>query len=194
MSGKKGFGRTPARHMVAGVPMTVREAAEMLGITESALRHQQSNHPGVSLDYIVRQYREGWINRGVRPPEKHYVRGEWITEEEAAVKYGGTKQMYKYWRAKHRQPDGRIGTLAMAVDYYTGVTPRLPKGRQPRIHVVHGKPLTLYQAAEKLGCTPARLYQIMWRDHIGLAAAMRKAEQLDRRRAEREILRILNGE
>lgn len=166
----------------------------MLGISEIAIRDQMSRHRGTSLDFIVRQYREGWFGKGTRSPEKHLVRGEWITVAEAAAKYGGTKGGLNHWRYKHRQPNGQIGTLAAAVDARTGVTPRARTGRKPQVYQVNGKPMTLADAACRLGCSPQRLDQIMRREGCGLATAMKKAEQLDRQRAEREILRILNGE
>ncbi len=101
-----GQGRA-ARHMVDGRWMTIKDAAEMLGVTMMAIylwrfRHRKPDGSMPSLAETVAAYRSGEVKRSGKLPKQHRVAGKLMTMREAAEMMGvsyNTMQLYTY---KHR--------------------------------------------------------------------------------------------
>lgn len=104
------------RHMVGGRWMTVRQAAEMLGVTVTALRDYLYSHRQPdgrqSLALAVEAYRSGAVLRGGKSPVQHRVGRKTMTCAEAAEMLGVNVQTLRTYMCTHR------ATLAQAIRYY----------------------------------------------------------------------------
>lgn len=188
--------RPPDRHPIDGREMTVGEIAEMLGTTIQALRVRRSNMGGVSYQTIVDMFRANMLQTRTDRWNRHFVEGRWITVADAAEMVGVKQKSIREWRATHRHQDGTPGTLAEAVAYYrqyqTGERTRY-HGRKAKVYRVGKRRLTIYEAARECGSTPNALRQSMRKYRRTLGEAMQHAGQVRQRKAELEILRILEG-
>ena len=86
-----GQGKRAGRHFVEGRWMTVRQAAEMLGVSMNALyqwlrNHRHGDGSPARLAEAVAAYREKRVVRGGSEPQRHRVGGRQMTVAEAAVK------------------------------------------------------------------------------------------------------------
>lgn len=182
-------------HIVDGQQMTVPEIAEMLGITESALYQRKSNLHGCSYQVIVDMYRENQFERRDDRWERHMVDGQWITVKEAAEMCGVKPKSIREWRFQNKKR-GKMPTLAEAVEHFrkyrTGEVKRY-KGSVGVKHIVHGRRMTVKQAAERYGTTKRALYHSMSTYGRSLDAAVRHVEKLQLDRAQKEIMTILGG-
>ena len=68
-----------------------------------------------------------------------------------------------------------------------------PPGRPSKLHRVNGQMVTMRQAADEIGCTAHALRSQMRDHHISLEEAVRRVEALNRKRAAKQIMEILEG-
>lgn len=111
-----GQGRA-ARYMVDGRWITIRQAAEMLGITVTALRdylysHRQPDGRPATLAEAVDAYRSGAVRHGGHPPRLHRVGRRIMTQAEAAEMLGINVNAVRMHMSKHK------ATLAQTIKYY----------------------------------------------------------------------------
>jgi predicted transcriptional regulator len=105
------------RHMVDGCWMTVRQAAEILGVTVTALRsylysHRQPDGRPATLAEAVDVYRSGAVRHGGHPPRLHRVGRRMMTQAEAAEMLGINVNTVQCHMSKHK------ATLAQTIKYY----------------------------------------------------------------------------
>lgn len=127
---------------------------------------------------------------------KHLVHGEWMTRQECADRLGVSYSAVRDYQLYHRQPDGKPGLLVTAYDHYRAVADGQVKrypGRQPKRHRIHGRLMTTRQACEAAGVDVQSVWVMIHRRGLSVEAAVDRCEQLAKRRAEREILRIIYG-
>ena len=111
-----GQGRA-ARYMVDGRWMTIRDAAQMLGVTRRAIclwRFKRKRPDGSlpSLAEAVAAYRSGEVRNRGKQPKRHRVAGKLMTMREAAEMVGVSYAAMQLYTYKHRC------SLAKAVKYY----------------------------------------------------------------------------
>ena len=111
-----GQGRSD-RHMIDGRWMTVRQAAEMLSVTVSALRsylysHRQPDGRPATLAEAVEVYRSGAVRHGGHPPRLHRVGCRMMTQAEADEMLGINVNAVRMHMSKHK------ATLAQTIKYY----------------------------------------------------------------------------
>jgi predicted transcriptional regulator len=105
------------RHMIGRRWMTVRQAAEMLGITVTALRdymwyHRQPDGRPATLAEAVEAYRSRAVSQGGKAPVQHRVGRKTMTCAEAADMLGVNVQTLRAYMCTHR------ATLAQTIKYY----------------------------------------------------------------------------
>lgn len=136
------------------------------------------------------------MNRPGPKPTRYPVYGEWLSIGELAARLGVSYEALRLYRSRHRDRDGRPPDLEAVCEHYravqAGTIPCRP-GRAPKRHRVNGRLMTIAEAAEALGVARHVLACHMSRHRCGLARAYHDIENLQARRAEREILRILQG-
>lgn len=131
-----------------------------------------------------------------RGPDKHMVHGMWMTEAEAEERLHRSRITIQQWRYRHRRPNGKPALLVEAWDYYADVNAgRMQQhiGRPPK-HKYKGRPAHVTQVAKRLGIPAGTLYSHLHNHRGGLDAAVKYYEAKRQKRAEAEILRIINGE
>ena len=106
-----------ARHMVDGKWMTVRQAAEMLGVSVTALKdwmysHKQTDGQPAMLADAVRAYREKRVTHGGSQAAAHRVGKQTMTAREAAEKLGVSVNAVRLHMYKHKT------SLAATIRYY----------------------------------------------------------------------------
>lgn len=191
--------KTGARHDVDGKRMTVPEIAEMLGVSTQGLYTQKARRKGMSMQRIVDMYRSGEIGIRTKPAALHCVHGEWMTIAQAAAMVGTTIKGMETWRSKHRDANGRRALVETAVDHYKAVQAGHIKthvGRPGtgRRYWVHGRKMTIADASAKMGLPEASIRQYVYRHKCNVQRACDQLLALKQERAEREIMKILNGE
>ena len=105
------------RHMIGGRWMTVRQAAEMLGVPRSTIQsyiysHRQPDGRPATLAEAVDAYRSGAVKHGGHPPRLHRVGRRMMTTFEAADMLGVNVQTLRTYMSKHK------ATLAQTIKYY----------------------------------------------------------------------------
>ena len=107
-----------ARYMVDGRWMTIRDVAQMLGVTTKAIymwrfKHRKPDGSLPGLAEVVAAYRSGAVvrHRG-KKPKQHMVGGKLMTMREAAGMVGVSYYAMQLYVYKHRCSVGR------AVKYY----------------------------------------------------------------------------
>ena len=105
------------RHMVDGRWMSIRQAAEMLGVTVTALRdylysHRQPDGRTATLAEAVEAYRSGAVRHGGKAPRPHRVGRRMMTQAEAAEMLGINVNAVRTYMCTHR------ATLAQTIKYY----------------------------------------------------------------------------
>ena len=105
------------RHMVDGRWMSIRQAAEMLGLPVTTLQsylysHRQPDGRPATLAEAVDVYRSGAVKHGGRPPSLHRVGRRMMTQAEAAEMLGVTLNAVRMHMSKHK------ATLAQTIKYY----------------------------------------------------------------------------
>ena len=130
---------------------------------------------------------------------RHCVHGEWMTIREAAERLGISKQAIRHWRERHRHPDGSLGLVEEAWDWYTGrASGAIPdsRGREPVRYPYRGELLSVPEVSDRTGIQTNRLYNMMNWHHCDLEAAVKRIDALDRKReinrATRKIMEIIN--
>ena len=111
-----GQGRSD-RHMVDGRWITVRQAAEMLSVTVTALRsylysHRQPDGRPATLAEAVDAYRSRAVRHGGHPPRLHRVGRRMMTQAEAAEMLGIDVNAVRCHMSRHKT------TLAQTMRYY----------------------------------------------------------------------------
>ena len=105
------------RHMIDGRWMTVRQAAEMLSVTVTALRgylysHRQPDGRPATLAEAVDVCRSGAVRHGGHPPRLHRVGRRMMTQAEATEMLGINVNTVRRHMSKHK------ATLAQTIKYY----------------------------------------------------------------------------
>jgi predicted transcriptional regulator len=105
------------RHMVDGRWMSIRQAAEMLGLPVTTIRsylysHRQPDGRPATLAEAVEAYRSGTVKIGGHPPKLHRVGRRMMTQAEAAEMLGINVNAVRMYMSKHR------ATLAQTIRYY----------------------------------------------------------------------------
>lgn len=105
------------RHMVDGRWITIRQAAEMLGLSFAALQsylyaHRQPDGRPATLAEAVEAYRSGAVKHGGHPPRLHRVGRRMMTQAEAAEMLGIDVNTVRCHMSKHK------ATLAQTIRYY----------------------------------------------------------------------------
>lgn len=128
-------------------------------------------------------------------PATHLVHGEWITVQQAADRLGVSVQTIYNWCSLHRREDG---SRALLVDYWDwamrwrrGEIPRRP-GQCGRTYWVHGKQLTMKQAARKAGVSYKALHCHIQRTGCTVNSAVKHYERRAIQRAVNEIMAVIN--
>lgn len=174
--------------MIDGVPMTIDQIADLLGVTKHALVVRRSNMGGCSYQLIVNMYRDNRFETKHDRGPRHLVGGEWITVKEAARRVGVQPDILTRYMKAHGV------TLAEAVAHYrkyqTGELARWP-GRAPRTYYVNGHLLTIRQAAEKYHTTENSLRMYIFKHKCSLQTAVRQLEERRKKQAEKDIMKIL---
>ena len=111
-----GQGRS-ARYMVDGRWMTIKDVAQMLGVTRSAIRKWRfkRKRPDGSLPSLaetVAAYRSGEVRHYGKQPKQHRVAGKLMTMREAAEMVGVNYSAMQLYTYTHRC------SVAKAVKYY----------------------------------------------------------------------------
>ena len=128
------------------------------------------------------------MKRG-RKPDRQLVDGEWMTINQLAKKLGRDPRTISY----HLRNYPGMSFQRLADRYRAGEVVRGGgKGRTPVVHQVHGRGMTVQQAAEAYGFTTAALYAHMDASTgRTLEEAVDLMEDLRDKRAERNILNII---
>lgn len=105
------------RHMVDGRWMTVRQAAEMLGIRMNTLydwmvKHRRADGRPARLADAVDAYRSGLVKHGGKLPVQHRVGGRTMTTFEAADKLGISVKTLRLHMSRKK------ASLASTIRYY----------------------------------------------------------------------------
>ena len=179
-------------HDVDGRKMTVNEAAEMLGVSASTIRCRMSKRK-CSLQTVVRLYRENALRRGSGRHETHRVDGQWKTVREVAESLGVTSSALQNWRFRHKDAQGRQPTLEAAAAAYRAGQVQNGGHVEKKLYWVHGRRMTMPEAAKRFGVTVHALKYHMYRRGKTLQGAVDRIMALKSRRAERKILKILKG-
>jgi transposase len=112
-----GQGRA-ARYMVGGKWMTIRDAAEMLGVTVNAIRmwmyrHRHMDGSQSTLSEAIAAYRDGRVTRQRgRVAVQYYVGRKPMTIQDAADMLGVSRNCIQLYMHRHRC------SLARAVKFY----------------------------------------------------------------------------
>lgn len=182
--------RAEKKHLVDGEWITVRQAAEMLGLTRQQI-YNQIHHKKCGLQVIVNMVRENLVLNGGASGQRHMVEGKWMTPRQAAEMLGVQRKAMDDWRYRHRHADGSWATLAEAVAAYRSGEVR-PGGRRPPVlHRVGRKMMTVREAAEMLGVSENAIRCYMCVHRATLAQTVRHYERRKVKRAEKEIMGIL---
>lgn len=185
-------GKAQKRHLVDGREMTVAEIAEMLGITQNALRVRRSRLGGASYQTIVNMYRDNAI--GSDRCYRYMVDGRWMTTGQIADMLGVKAHTISTWRYQNK------GSMADAIAWFrqlqTGERKRYPDagGRTPKQYRVRGRDYTVPSVAEKYGVSRQSVRQCLARRGGDMGAVLRFYQDKARkkqRRAEDEIMRVL---
>ena len=178
------------RIWIEGKQMTLKEIAEMIGVTREQLYRYHTNHQA-SYGAIVRWWRDGLVRfgpkRGMRPAV-HMVDGRWMTDQEIAKMVRVNVQSIRNYCSTHQC------LRAEAAQYYkeinAGIRKRYP-GAKPLKHKVYGKWMTEYEAAEKYRTKCGTLRAYRYKHGCSLDTAVRGLEARRQRRAERDLMEIL---
>ena len=105
------------RHMVDGRWMSIRQAAEMLGVPLSTLQsylysHRQPDGRPATLAEAVDAYRSGAVMHGGHPPRLHRVGRRMMTQAEAAEMLGIDVNAVRGHMSRNK------ATLAQSIRYY----------------------------------------------------------------------------
>ena len=173
----------PKQHPVDGGWMTVQEAAGMLGLKTQQIYALMSNYH-VGLQVAVNMVRQNLALNGQGRSDRYMVDGRWMTVRQAAEMLGVKPEAIRSWRRLHRDAQGKPATLQAAVDAYRQGVRR--GGGKPVQHKVNGRPMTTFQAAEKLGVSVITIRGRMSRHNCSLAACVSYYEKKRRRRAEKQ--------
>lgn len=177
------------KHLVDGRETTVAEVAAELGVTAAQI-YSQMKYRGVSLQVVANMIRSGLVLDGQGRAARHWVDGRWMTTRQAAEMLGVTPMALTQWRIRYRRPDGSPALLSDAVQAYREGRV-VHCGRAPRLHRVQGRMMSVAKAAAKAGVSENALRLYMSKHHVKLETAVKAHERLRRKKAEREILRIL---
>ena len=112
-----GQGYNAHRFMVDGKWMTVRQAAEMLGVSMYSIKdwrytHKDAQGRPATLAEAVAAYREGRVVHGTSKPVQHRVGNKTMTTFEAAEKLGVSVNAVRLHMYKHK------ASLAATIRYY----------------------------------------------------------------------------
>lgn len=193
-------------HLVDGRPMTTREIAGMLGVSEQALYCRRSRLGGCSYQVIVDMYRENAF--GSDHFQRWKIDGKWCTTKQIAEMLRIHPHSLVNWRCANRQPDGSPASMEEAIAYFrqylTGERVRWQGyggGRPWKVYMVNGRPVTVLDVSRRFGKTKSCVYHHLYAcgHDMGKVIAWfeeraRHQKAVERRKmekAERKILRIL---
>ena len=191
--------------LVHGRPMTAKGVARRFGRSTTAV-HQQLYYARRRVDeaqalevvydsYLMRE-RSGLLDGRRWAGKQHRVYGKMMTIQEAAATLGVESDTLRQWMYRHRDERGEPASLETAWYHYKQViSGRINQrpGLTPVKHQVDGRIMTVREAAAAAGCSMQALYCRMSRHKMSLEEAYHDADRLQRERAAREILRIMEG-
>lgn len=105
-------------YMVDGRWMTLREVADMLGVSVKAIRCYMYSHPRPTgqpmlMSDVVEHYRNGWVKHGGHHPYvQHRVGNRIMTTADAAKQLGITQNLIRRHMSAHK------ASLAQTIKYY----------------------------------------------------------------------------
>ena len=174
--------------MIDGEWLTTEQIAGRLGVKKHALENAmwRTKQP---MSVAVRMIREGQILSGWKG-EKQMVDGRWMTNAQAARRLGISREALWHWRNNNRTADGRMMPLAEAVAERRSGRLR-HGGKAAERYWVNGRQLTIAEAAERYNLSENALRQRKSKHKCSLQAAVKACEAAAKKRAEREIMRIL---
>lgn len=181
-------GRAPILYEIEGRKMTVKEIAEMMGISKHALEAQRYRRQ-LSYQAIVAQYRQNRVLKMHDRWPRHLVHGQWMTVQQAAASLGLSPHTLRNWMAQQRGT-GQEATLEAAWDHYKYDRGRRG-GRTAIRHWVNNRQLTVAEAAEKYRLSENALRLYMFKHRASLNTAVKRCQEARQKRAEREIMTIL---
>ena len=186
-------GKPPVKHLVDGREMTAVEIAEMLGISNAALRCRKSRMGGISYQAIVNMYRSNQLGSFYDRAARYLIEGEWLTQTQIAERLGVKPHTISAWRYDNG------ASMMEAVEHFRrwneGGRVHNPKGvggRPAKQYRVGSRNYTVPGVAKKYGVTVQTVRAYVYTH--GMAEALKHyqgAEARRRARAEKEILRIL---
>ena len=186
--------RKPALHQVDGQIMTVAEIADMLEVSQNALKTRRNKLGVSSYQAIVNMYRENQFGNTHDRSPRHMVEWQWMSRKQIAQMLGITPHTLANWLYKHPKQDIRA-----AISYYRQrQTGELKRGHGP------GRPSTLYRVGKRMISVSqvARMFGVnrssvnAWLKRHGgdMAAALRhyrEREARQKRKAAKAIMEIL---
>ena len=189
----KPMGRKPNLYLIEGRMMTAREIAAMLGVGRNEL-YKWASREECGFAAVVAMFRSGQLSAGKYPGRRHRVHGRWMTIGQVAAEVGVKPFCITGWRSAQKRQTGVCPTLEAAYDHYRAFASGEAKrygGRLPAKHRVHGRMLTVQEAAERYHYARATLWSTMSRHHCSLQAAVDILLQKREARAVRRIVNII---
>lgn len=188
--------RGPQTYRIDGRAMTLAQIAGMVGVAQRTLETQKCRKGCATYQQLVDMYRRGEINRGHRGGIRHRIRGEWTTIQAEAARLGMKPQTMHKWMSDHRKRTGTMPLLEECVKHYEDVKAGLvgnwyTGGRPAQTYWVNGRKMTMKQAAALVGMQPDSLRELVKRRGLSVNAGVKYAQALQKKRAEREIMKTL---
>ena len=174
----------PKKHLVDGEYISVKEAADRLGVTAQQL-YGLTHSRGIGLQTAVRLVRDN-LALGQGRAARYMVDGRWMTVRDMAGALGMSVAALRSYMHKHK-----IGLAEAAEAHRHG--PLHKGGRESVLHRVGRRQMTVAEAAAQLGVSRNAVRMHMYKHKHSLAATIRWYERRKVRQAEREILKILRG-
>lgn len=189
------MGRRPELHKVDGQEMTVKEIAEMLGISSNALHCRRVRLGPVSYQTLVNMYRSNQFGIAGDKACRYLIEGRWMTRTEIARMLGVQPQSLSNWREVNK------ATMIEAVEhfreYVQGGRKRNPLGtggKPAQVYTVGRRKYTVPGVAKQFGVHPMTVRGMLKSrgGDMGKVLAFYQAKARKRqKRAEKEIMRIL---
>ena len=183
-------GKKPKKHLVDGREMTLREIAEMLGISYKAMTSRRNRLRGISMQTMVNMYRANQWGSDKDRAARYLIEGRWMTRAQIAGMLGIAPQTLSTWRWQNRV------SMEEAVAYFRRWN---EEGRVRNPKGVGGRPAKQYRVGSRNYTVPgvAKKYGVKVhtvRSYVaahGMAEALKYYQGTEVQRAEQEIMQIL---
>ena len=188
-------GRRPELHKVDGREMTVKEIADMLGISANALHCRRVRLGPVSYQTLVDMYRSNQFGIAGDKACRYLIEGRWMTRTEIARMLGVQPRSLSNYRKVNK------ATMIEAVEHFRRWNEEGRKrnplgtgGRPAQVYTVGRRKYTVPGVAKQFGVHPMTVRDMLKsRDgDMGKVLAFYQAKaRKKQKRAESEIMRIL---